>query len=132
MNLIGGSATLVTSDVPVGNYTIVVTYSGDANFLVSSSVPLVQVITSASTTATPTFSPVAGTYTLAQSVTITDSTTGAAIYYTTNGTTPTTSSTKYTGAIAVSSSESIQAIAVVTDIATAQLPQRRTRSSLSR
>jgi N-acetylneuraminic acid mutarotase len=62
--------------------------------------------------ATPVISPSAGTYSSTQSVTITDSTTGATIYYTTNGTTPSASSTKYTGAITVSSSETIEAIAV--------------------
>jgi hypothetical protein len=63
--------------------------------------------------ATPTFSPAAGTYTSTQSVTISDSTTGATIYYTTDGiTTPTTSWDKYTGAITVSATETIQAIAV--------------------
>jgi uncharacterized repeat protein (TIGR03803 family) len=61
--------------------------------------------------ATPVISPTAGTYTSSQSVTITDSTANATIYYTTNGTTPTASSTKYTGAISVSSSETIEAIA---------------------
>ena len=65
-------------------------------------------------TATPTFNPPAGTYTSAQSVTIADTTSGASIYYTTDGTPPTTSSTPYTGAVTVSSSETIQAIAVAT------------------
>ena len=66
------------------------------------------------TAATPVFSPAAGTYSSTQSVTITDATTGATIYYTTNGSTPTTSSTKYTGAISVSSTETIKAIATAT------------------
>ncbi|MGD0681547.1 MAG: chitobiase/beta-hexosaminidase C-terminal domain-containing protein, partial [Terracidiphilus sp.] len=63
------------------------------------------------TAATPTFLPAAGTYAAAQSVTLYDTTPGAAIYYTTNGSTPTTGSTLYSGAIAVSTSETIQAIA---------------------
>jgi uncharacterized repeat protein (TIGR03803 family) len=73
---------------------------------------LESVATSTPTAATPTFSPAAGPYSSAQSVTITDTTSGATIYYTTNGTTPTTSSTKYTSAITVSSTETIEAIAV--------------------
>jgi len=61
---------------------------------------------------TPVFAPGGGTYSSAQTVTLTDSTPGATIYYTTNGTTPTTSSTVYSGAITVSASETIEAIAV--------------------
>ncbi len=45
--------------------------------------------------ATPSFSPVPGTYTTAQSVAISCSTSGAHIRYTTNGTTPTETSTLY-------------------------------------
>jgi sugar lactone lactonase YvrE len=64
--------------------------------------------------ATPTFSVGTGTYTTAQTVTIKDATPGAAIYYTTNGTTPTTSSALYKTQIAVPASETILAIAAVT------------------
>jgi len=73
-----------------------------------------EIVSATTTAATPVFSPGAGTYTSAQSVTITDATTGSTIYYTTNGTMPTTASTKYTGAITVSATETIEAIAVAT------------------
>lgn len=61
--------------------------------------------------AMPTFSIPPGTYTSAQTVAITDSTPGTTIYFTTNGIMPTTSSTVYSGPIAVSSTETIEAIA---------------------
>jgi hypothetical protein len=64
------------------------------------------------TTAAPSFTPAAGTYSAATSVTIKDATSGAVIYYTTNGSTPTAASTKYTAAINVTASETIKAIAV--------------------
>ena len=64
---------------------------------------------------TPTFSPAAGTYTSAQNVTISTETAGATIYYTTDGTDPTTSSTQYSGAINVSSTTTIKAIAAAED-----------------
>jgi hypothetical protein len=64
------------------------------------------------TAATPTLSPAAGTYTSAQTVTISDSTAGALIYYTTNGSTPMTASTRYAAAITVSATATVKAIAV--------------------
>jgi hypothetical protein len=62
------------------------------------------------TVATPTFNPPAGTYSSAQPVTISSATAGASIYYTTNGTAPSTSSTLYTGPVNVSSSLTLNAI----------------------
>ncbi|HEY4051512.1 MAG TPA: chitobiase/beta-hexosaminidase C-terminal domain-containing protein, partial [Acidobacteriaceae bacterium] len=67
---------------------------------------------------TPMFAPAAGTYTSVQKVTIRDTTAGAVIHYTTDGTTPTTSSSVYTGPITISSSETIKAIAAATGYTT--------------
>lgn len=63
-------------------------------------------------TAEPVISPAAGKYPKPQTVKITDKTAGAAIYYTTNGTVPTTESKKYTAAITVSENETVKAIAI--------------------
>jgi hypothetical protein len=66
-----------------------------------------------SPTATPTFNPAGGNYTTAQSIVVSDSSAGAVIYYTTDGTSPTTSSAVYTGAIPVSNgTTTVRAIAV--------------------
>ena len=62
--------------------------------------------------ATPTFSPAGGAYTAPQSVAISSTTAGATIYYTSDGSTPTTGSSKYTAPIAVNSSETLSAISV--------------------
>ena len=60
----------------------------------------------------PTFSVAEGSYLDAQSVEINCATAGAAIYYTLDGNDPTASSTPYTGAIEVSATTTIKAIAV--------------------
>jgi len=67
---------------------------------------------------TPTFSPGSGTYATAQSVTISDTTSGVTIYYTTNGSIPTTSSTSCSNPcpITVSSTTTVKAIAAATGI----------------
>lgn len=62
--------------------------------------------------ATPAFDPVAGTYSSAVSVTLSDATNGVAIYYTTDHTTPSKASTLYTGPITVSSTTTIEAVAM--------------------
>jgi len=60
----------------------------------------------------PTFSPVAGKYYDVQTITLSDATTGASIYYTTDGTTPTTASTLYSAPFTISTSKTVKAIAV--------------------
>src|SRR6185437_1166051 len=62
--------------------------------------------------AKPTFSPAAGTYSSPQTVTISDITPGVTIYYTTDGTIPTTSSAVYSGPLRVATNETVEALAV--------------------
>lgn len=93
-----------------GTHLVDADYLGDSLYSTSTSTSVS--LTGLPTAATPGFSPTGGTYAAAQKVKLTDTTTGAVIYYTTDGTTPTTGSTKYTAAITVSASETIEAIAV--------------------
>ncbi len=79
----------------------------------TSCVTNVALTVGSTTAATPMFSPAAGAYTSTQSVKLSDATAGAAIYYTTNGSAPNTSSAKYSGAISVGASAVIEAVAVV-------------------
>jgi hypothetical protein len=83
--------------------------SGYSNSAVGSAAYIIE-----SPASTPSFSPPAGSYSSPQSVAIQDATTGAVIHYTLNGTTPTAYSPVYTTPLAVSSAETIQAIAVAT------------------
>jgi hypothetical protein len=73
------------------------------------------------TTAAPVFSLPGGTYTGPQSVKLTSVTPSAAIYYALHGVVPTTKSIQYTGPITVSSSETIQAIAIAPGDATSPI-----------
>ena len=68
--------------------------------------------------ATPAFSVTGGTYATNQSVTITDGSAGATIYYTTDGTMPTASSTVYSGPIQVMATGTIEAIATASGYST--------------
>ena len=99
-----------TTVAPNSNYQFVVRAFNTVGTADSAVVSVTTLV--AGTVAAPTFSPPAGTYTSAQSVTIATATSGATIRYTTDGTSPTaTQGTLYTGAITVATTTSLRAIA---------------------
>ena len=82
-----------------GNAEAVKTATYTLNYVVDTTAPVTAV------------SPAGGTYTSAQSVTLTPNE-SATTYYTVNGTTPTTSSTVYTGAINISANTTLKFFSV--------------------
>jgi subtilase family serine protease len=122
VSLRNGSASISipAGSLALGTDTLTVTYTPDiasaTTYNLASATASVTVY--AKQAATPVFSPDAGTYTTSQAVTITDSTPGATIYYSTNGTMPTTSSSVYNGPITVSATETLEAIATASGYAT--------------
>src|SRR5947208_6677299 len=86
--------------------------SGMANSVVGSATYTIQ-----QQVATPTFSPAPGAYTSSVSVTISDSTAGATIYYTTDGSTPTTGSSVYGGPIPLTQTTTVRAMAAASGMA---------------
>lgn len=108
------SSTQYTAAISVTTTTTINAIASASGYLQSAVGTGVYTINIPTQAATPTFSPAPGSYTATQSVTLACATSGASIYYTTNGSTPTTSSTLYTGAISVASTTTIKAIATAT------------------
>lgn len=102
-----GEASVTATANAIGSLTAVASTNG-----VTGTASFSLTATSLGTVSLPTFTPDAGTYTSAQQVTISDSTPGAVIYYTIGAATPTASSTQYSSAITVGSTETINAIAI--------------------
>jgi hypothetical protein len=104
------ASTLYNGPITISTETTLKAIASAPNFLQSA----VSSATFTFTTQTPsvTFSPSAGTYASAQSVTLSDTDANAKIYFTIDGSTPTAASTPYTGAIQVATSETIKAIAI--------------------
>ena len=65
--------------------------------------------------AAPVFAPPGGTYATGQQITI-SSTSGATLHYTVDGSTPSLSSSVYTGPLVLSSAETVHAVAITDDI----------------
>src|SRR5207302_1865152 len=110
------ASTVYTTPISVSSTTTIKAIASAAGFTNSSVASALYTIQPLA--ATPAFSPVAGTYSSAQSVTISDATAGATIYYTTDGSTPTTASTKYTAPVSVASSVTLKAIATAAGFST--------------
>lgn len=72
-------------------------------------------------TAAPVISPNGGTFTGSQTVTITCAAPDAAIYYTTDGSTPTADSAKYSGSFTLTASAAVKAFAVSADAAASDI-----------
>ena len=84
-------------------------YTGFSNSNIGSATYIIQA-------STPIFSPVAGSYGTAQTVTIGDTTPSTTIYYTTDGSTPATGSAVYSTPISVSANETLEALATAPGI----------------
>ena len=110
-----GDAVYATSSLALGTHTIEASYAGDTNTNYASSIGETTETISKPMPTTPIFTPAAGVYSPSVSVTISDTTSGATIYYTIDGTTPATSVTgstmKYTAPILVNKTVTIEAIA---------------------
>ena len=116
-NVVVASSTSITATTPAGSagaVTVTVTANGQSGSLANG-----FTYTATVTVATPTFTPGAGTYGSAQSVSITSTTSGATICYTTNGSTPaantpgtcsTGTALANGGSVMVSTSETLKAI----------------------
>ncbi len=108
-SLVSGKTYSATFDVPVGKESLSIAFSATSNSRLDDIKLTYKKLSSVNM---PTFSPLPGTYEDVQNVTL-SADAGHTIYYTTDGvTTPTTASTKYTGAITVSETTTIRAIAV--------------------
>ncbi|HUE42328.1 MAG TPA: chitobiase/beta-hexosaminidase C-terminal domain-containing protein, partial [Candidatus Sulfotelmatobacter sp.] len=114
---------------PIATKFIVPTVANGKVYVTGSGkVSVYGLLSGTQTVATPVISPAGQSFATSVSVTITDSTAGATIFYTTDGTTPSSTSTKYTAPITVSTTETITAIATATGFINSQ-PASQTYTS---
>lgn len=127
----------LAEEVAIGDVAVVYgnlkNYNGTYEF--NQGCTLVSLTHPSTFVAIPTFSPEEGTFTEAQTVTISCATEGASIYYTLNGNDPTNASTLYNGPISIEETTTIKAIAYdgnnVSEIATATYTIITTANNIS-
>ena len=96
---------------PANKFSVPVVTNGKVYFAAKGEVDVYGLLNAQQTTAAPTINPDGGTFATAQSVTLSSATNSAQIFYTMDGSTPTTASTQYTGPITVSKDLTINAMA---------------------
>jgi hypothetical protein len=113
--------TPTTSSAVYGNTPITVTTNETITAIASAagylqSAPSSATYVSTTTTANPVFSLAGGTYIGAQTLTITDGFSGAVVYYTLDGSTPTAASAVYAQPLIIPVTETVNAIAVAPNL----------------
>lgn len=103
---------LVGNEVKEGSTTIKAIFGGDTTYKPATASYTLTVVDAREAVAAPTFSPAAGEVEAGDEVTI-NSVSGATVYYTVNGSNPTTESTLYEGPITIDEAKTIKAIAVL-------------------
>jgi hypothetical protein len=111
----GSTGKIVALEVPIGNHELNFKRINGEWWLADSCGEVTETPYTSPTVATPAFDVPAGSYAATQNVTITCATSGADVYYTTDGSTPSSSSTLYTGPVAISASATLKAKAFKTD-----------------
>ncbi|WP_161557526.1 lectin-like domain-containing protein [Acidisarcina polymorpha] len=99
-----------TGPITVTSSQIITAMANAAGYLQGT--PSTATYTSSTTTLDPVFSVATGEYSGARTLTITDGSPNAVIYYTVDGSTPTTSSSIYSQPLTISVSETVKAFAV--------------------
>ena len=111
-----------------GNFIISITATGSSNNFKKFFAVTVYDDTINTMVAAPTASPASGIYTETKSVTL-SAEEGTEIYYTTNGSVPSTESTKYTSPITVSDSTQLRAVAIKNSVSSAIAEEQYTITS---